>query len=127
MTTTLDSRRTFTPEDLLTMPDGDQYELIDGELREHLRSEESSWIAGAFLGPLWAHNSATKQGWVFLEGVTYQCFPHDPKLVRKADASFVSKAHMPHGPSKSGHSRIAPDLAVEVVSPNDLSEEVDEK
>ena len=34
-----------TPEELLEMPDGDRYELIDGELVERNTGAESSRIA----------------------------------------------------------------------------------
>ena len=32
---TATTEKLFSPEDLLTMPDGDRYELIDGRLKEH--------------------------------------------------------------------------------------------
>src|SRR5262249_42419722 len=36
----------YTPEDLLKMPDGDRYELVDGQLVEHTMSLWSSYVAG---------------------------------------------------------------------------------
>ncbi len=32
----------YTPEDLLKMPDGDMYELVDGQLVEHTMSKWAS-------------------------------------------------------------------------------------
>ena len=38
--------KTYTPEDLLTMPDGDRYELVGGHLVERNVSALSSLVAG---------------------------------------------------------------------------------
>lgn len=117
----------YTPEDLLTMPDGDNYELVDGQLVERKMSQESSWIAGRLFSRLAAFVESRNLGWAFPEGTSFQCFPDDPTCVRRPDTSFVQLRRQPNGPSERGHGRIAPDLVVEVVSPNDLFQEVDGK
>ena len=48
-------------------------------------------------------------------------------MVRKPDVSFIRAGCLPGDVLPSGILRIAPDLAVEVVSPNDLAPELDEK
>lgn len=116
-----------TPDDLLTLPDGDDFELVDGQLVERNMSQESSWVAGAVFSRLWNVAENGKRGWAFPEGTSYQCFPDDPDRVRRPDASFIVRERLPDGPVPKGHSRVSPDLAVEVVSPNDLYEDVDEK
>lgn len=35
----------YTPEDLLAMPEGHRFDLLDGHLVERHRGAESSWIA----------------------------------------------------------------------------------
>lgn len=117
----------YTPEDLLTMRDGDNYELVDGQLVERKMSQESSWIAGRVFSRLSPFVEARNLGWAFPEGTSFQCFPDDPNRVRRPDTSFVQLKRQPGGPSQRGHGRVAPDLVVEVVSPNDLFQEVDEK
>ena len=117
----------YTPEDLLTMPDGDNYELVDGQLVERKMSEESSWIGGRIFSRLAAFVESRDLGWAFPEGTAFQCFGDDATRVRRPDASFIKKSRKPAGPSQRGHGRVAPDLVVEVVSPNDLFQEVDEK
>ena len=57
----------------------------------------------------------------------YQCFPHAPELVRRPDVSFIRAGRLPGDELPKGHVRIAPDLAVEVVSPRDLAPKLDEK
>ncbi len=52
---------------------------------------------------------------------------NSPKTVRKPDASFVRFGRFPGEALPSGFARLAPDLAAEVVSRNDLYEEVDQK
>jgi Uma2 family endonuclease len=117
----------FTAEDLLTMPEGDRYELVDGELRELHMSQESSWIAGEIFGYLRAFVKEHELGWVFPEGTAYQCFPWDPQMVRKPDTSFIARDRLPEGPVGQGHTRIAPDLVVEVVSTHDNVNELESK
>jgi Uma2 family endonuclease len=118
----------YTPEDLLKMPDGDRYELVDGQLVEHTMSTWSSYVAGKMYGQLDSHCQANKAGWVLPEGTTYQCFPDAPNKVRKADVSFIRRERMSlQQATAEGHLPIYPDLAVEVLSPNDLAYEVDAK
>jgi Uma2 family endonuclease len=50
---------------------------------------------------------------------SYQVFPDDPNKVRIPDVSFTRKERLPKIGRERGHGRVAPDLAVEVVSPND--------
>ena len=51
----------------------------------------------------------------------------DIDRVRKPHGSYISIVRLPNDADLKGHCLIVPDLAVEVASPNDLSEEVEEK
>jgi Uma2 family endonuclease len=115
---------TYTADDLLKLRDGDRYELVDGYLVEHDMSTLACWIAGELLILLGNFCRAQRLGWVFPPDTTYQCFPQRPNLVRKPDVSFIRLGRLPGEQFPEGHTPIAPDLAVEVVSPNDLFEEV---
>ncbi|HXG12104.1 MAG TPA: Uma2 family endonuclease [Gemmataceae bacterium] len=118
----------YTPEDLLRIPDGDRYELVNGRLVEHTMSTWASYVAGKVYGRLDAHCQANQLGWVLPEGVTYRCFPDAPDKVRKADVSFIRRERLSmEQATAEGHLTIVPDLAVEVLSPNDLVYEVDTK
>jgi len=116
------------PEDLERMPDGDHYELIDGvPVEKHMgaKSDELSVILGSLLVTFVMRN---RLGRVYGSSTGFRsCFPHRPKLVRKPDVSFVELSRLPLDGSPQGDFKIAPDLAVEVVSPNDTYEEVEEK
>lgn len=111
------------PDDLLRMPDGDNYELINGRLREKPMGAESDKLALRIGSVLDQFCLRTKSGAVFGSQTGYRCFGN-AKLVRKPDTSFVAAARLPDGKPPKGDFAIAPDIVVEVVSPNDTYEEV---
>ena len=118
----------YTPADLLRMPDGNRYELVDGQLVEKNMSFWSSFVAGNAYLLLGSHCKQTGVGWVVPEGTTYQCFPDAPQKIRKPDLSYIRfERWSPEQATEEGHTPIAPDLAIEVVSPNDLAYEVENK
>ena len=61
-------------------------------------------------------------GRVFGDGLSY-IISRDPDLVRVPDLSFISKARLPRA-GMPGYVPFAPDLAVEIVSPNDRANDV---
>jgi Uma2 family endonuclease len=118
-----------TPEELLAMPDGGHYELIDGELKERRVSVLSNLIAAEVNRIVGNHCQTHRLGWIFAADLGFRCFPWKPSKVRRADVSFISRDryHPWEQLSEDGFATIPPDLAVEVVSPNDLVGELDEK
>jgi Uma2 family endonuclease len=119
--------RRYTPEDLLALPDGKNYELVDGRLVERNMGAESSHVGGKLYSRLDRFCEDHDQGIVWPADNGFQCFPHAPSLVRKPDVSFVKKGRLPGDVSPKGWIRIPPDLAVEVISPNDTAEQLEEK
>jgi Uma2 family endonuclease len=117
----------ITAEEFLALRDSKGYELVDGELVELNRGAESSSISGELARLLRNHCADNPLGWVFPPETTYQFFTDRPNLVRKPDVSFVRLGRLEEERLPRGHIRIAPDLAAEVVSPNDLFEEVENK
>jgi Uma2 family endonuclease len=117
----------FTPEDLLRMPDGDKYELVDGNLVECKMGAESCYIAGIIFALLYPHCKTNRLGRLFPADASYQCFPGEPGKVRKPDVSFIRLGRLVGERIPKGHIQVPPDLAVEVISPNDLASEVNEK
>jgi Uma2 family endonuclease len=117
----------YTPEDLLAMPDGDRYELIDGNLVERNVGSLASLIGGELFGLLRAHVKQHNLGWVWPGDNTYQCFPHAPTRVRRPDVSFIRQGRLPGGQAAGGHERVVPDVVAEVLSPNDMAYDIDER
>jgi Uma2 family endonuclease len=117
----------YTPQDLLELPDAVSWELVDGQLVERTMSELSSYIGGRLVHFLMAYCEPAGLGWVFPADAGYQCFPDAPNKVRKPDASFIRRERLPEGPHARGFTRIAPDLAVEVLSPHEYATDVETK
>jgi Uma2 family endonuclease len=116
-----------TPEELLEMPDGHRYELIDGKLVERNMGAEASEVAARVIGLIGTHARTQRLGKVFATDCGYQIFPDDPNKVRFPDGSFIATGRLPDNRTPRGHIPIPPDLAVEVVSPNDIAEGVEAK
>jgi len=121
--------RRYTPDDLLRMADGGKgYELVDGELKELNVSYQSSFLAGRVFLHMANFTDANNLGWVTPEGTSYRCFPDDPTRVRRADTAFHRLDRLTREQATSeGHCTVVPDLVVEVVSPNDLADFVNDK
>jgi Uma2 family endonuclease len=115
----------ITADDLLTRPDGDHYELVDGNLVEMHMGTQASYIGLRLSRLLASFCENPFIGWVLPADASFQMIlPQRPNLVRKPDVSFVRAGRFPNETLPEGHSRLAPDLAVEVVSPNDTYYEV---
>ncbi|MGO9467418.1 MAG: Uma2 family endonuclease [Isosphaeraceae bacterium] len=119
MSVTLEER-TCTPEDLLAMEDAKIYELDDGRLVRRETSMRSSWVGGRLHSFLAMYVDQNKLGWVWPSDLGYVCIPGAPRTVRRADVSFIRSGRLPGGlASDAGYCVIAPDVAVEVVSPKE--------
>ena len=115
------------PDDLLDLPDGEHYELIDGRPVEKPMGAESDRISVNIAVALSDTVKKARLGYVFGSSTGFRCFPSRPGLVRKPDASFVARGRFVDEKIPTGNIEIAPDLAVEVISPNDLADELEEK
>jgi Uma2 family endonuclease len=127
MSTAVAPKVYYTPEDLLALPNGEGYELVDGQLVERNMGYESGWVGSRLLVRLGGFSEAHQLGDALSSEVGYQCFPQQPGLVRKPDVSFVRSGRLPGGIHPKGWAKFPPDLAVEIVSPNDSAEEVEKK
>jgi Uma2 family endonuclease len=127
MSTMVATQTQYTPEDLLAMPDGKSYELVGGQLVERNMGMESSRVSTRLVSRLEWFCEKKPVGSAFTAENGYQCFPHEPGLVRRPDVSFIRNGRLPGGVVPKGWAKIAPDLAVEVVSPNDRVYALEEK
>jgi Uma2 family endonuclease len=115
----------YTPEDLLEMEHGPRYELVNGRLVEKVMGAEAAWVEARLTRYLDGYGDRTGVGGAFGSTCGYHVFPHEPKRVRYPDVSFIRAERLPAEGLSRGHSRIFPDLAVEVASPNDKAEDID--
>jgi Uma2 family endonuclease len=114
----------YTAEDLLAVENGHCYELVDGRLVEKHMGVEAGVIAANVIFLLRLYLRDRNAGVVATQDAGYQLFPDDAARLRKPDVSFIRHDRLPDQHVPRGYPRLAPDLAVEVVSPNDLAEEV---
>lgn len=121
------ARKEYTPEDLLAITDRPVPELIDGQLVERVPlGQKSDAVAARLLFLILGFVHDRGLGLVNGTQGSYQIFPDNPRKVRIPDVSFTRKDRLPEGPAE-GHERVAPNLVVEVVSPNDSAEDLNEK
>ena len=127
--TTMPLAARFTLDDLDQLSDADRYELLDGQFVEKRMGAKSDEIALCIGSALRDFVMKNKLGRVYGSQTGYKnCFPSKPNSLRRPDVTFVALARLPSGgQSPSGDFAIAPDLAVEVISPNDLYEEMEVK
>ena len=121
------AKQEITPEQLLARSDANAFELVDGELVERNVCVLSSLVEGITYARLFAYSEANDSGPVWPGSNGYQCFPDAPNKVRRPDVSFVRRERFSVEHFRNGWLTIHPDLAVEVLSPNDKVYEVDEK
>jgi Uma2 family endonuclease len=117
-----------TADELLRMPDdGFRYELVQGEVR---RMSPAGFHHGRLImniaTPLDRHVRTQKLG-VVCAAETGFLLSTDPDTVRAADVAFIRQERIDNESEPEGYWPGAPDVAVEMVSPNDLYTEVDEK
>jgi Uma2 family endonuclease len=112
-----------TQPELLEVPDG--YEMVDGELVEKKMGTRSHVVAGNVYALLRAHAIEHNLGWALPPDTTF----HMPgsTTARKPDAAFVSKGRLEDDAPPVGDLLLAPDLAVESISPNDTANELNVK
>lgn len=117
--------RPFTAEDLLRMPDdGSRYELIEGELRQMVPAGGvRGYLALRIASRLERHVDAENLGRTYAAETGFK-ISSDPDTVRAPDAAFVRRERVEMAGRVRGYWPGAPDLAVEVVSPNDTHSEV---
>lgn len=115
-------------EDLLRTPrDGFRYELIRGELKKMSPSgNKHGKIAANITISLGPHVKANELGAVYAAETGF-LIATDPDTVRAPDVAFVSRKRLEQVGDVEGYWPGAPDLVVEVISPNDLYTEVEEK
>lgn len=89
---------------------------------------EHGGVAGAFFAFIWTFVRQNQSGYVTAAETGYILYqnPDGRDTVRAPDVGFVTKERLPEG-LPQGYIPLAPDLAVEVVSPNDDAEDVQRK
>ena len=124
----LTTSKLVTADELLHMPDdGWRYELLEGWLVKMAPAGRvHSRYAGRTGFRLCQYVEAHKLGEVSATGTGF-ILATDPDTVRAPDVAFVSRERIEEVEETPGYWPFAPDLAVEVISPNDTYTEVESK
>jgi Uma2 family endonuclease len=122
---TTTTRRVATEDDLRAMPeDGRKYELVDGEIRVSPAGDRHSQIALELGARLLTFVKERRLGHVFGADAGFRLPSGN---VRSPDVSFVASDRFAEDQVPDDWGRVAPDLAVEVISPGDRPRHVLDK
>ncbi len=119
--------RFITAEELLEMPSDRMCELVRGEIVDMsppgqghgLIGNNFSWLITTFV-------KAGKLGRVYGSETGFK-LAKNPDTVRAPDVAFVRSNRLPQDPFARSYFEGSPDLAIEVLSPSDRAEAVEEK
>jgi Uma2 family endonuclease len=121
---TISAEKQYTVDDLPAVENGDCFELVDGRLVEKHMGAEAGAIGANIIFLLRGFVRDHPLGRVFTQDAGYQLFPEDRRRLRKPDVSLIRNERLGDRPVPRGDVAMPPDLAVEVVSPTDLAEDV---
>jgi Uma2 family endonuclease len=125
MTKVIKSKKEMTDEELLSLPDdGYKYEYVKGELRVSPAGLKHEDIGANLIRMLLNHVKVSQLGKVYGSSTGYR-LPNGN--LRSPDVSFVRRERLPGGESPEGFAHFAPNLAVEILSPSDRMDEINEK
>jgi Uma2 family endonuclease len=123
--------RFVTDEELLHAPrDGRKYERVDGEMRVSPAGFRHEGVGMALAARLWVFVTDRQLGHVVGSSAGFRWPSRQadrPDNVRSPDVSFVAAGRFPDERWPVGFAELAPDLAVEVLSPGDNGRDVLEK
>lgn len=101
-----------------------EFEIVDGQLEEKEGGGAlHGGVTARLIGKLGSYLKAEGIGDVYTPDTTFKIGTNE----RLPDISFVSADRVPEDGEPEGIWEIAPDLAIEVVSPNDIWRKVDRK
>jgi Uma2 family endonuclease len=114
-----DTTHLVTAEELEKFPDDDfRYELVEGRvIRVSPTGAIHGWLVLHFASLLIQHVDARRLGFVLTE-VGFR-LSSSPDTVRAPDLAFIRRERLPEGGLPRGFWKGPPDLAVEVLSPDD--------
>ena len=121
MVTSSIHRGRFTLETFAALPDVDDYELVSGRLVRRDKGNRAALVTSELAISLGEFVDAKRLGWV-LTGKAG--FILSEETVRRPSVSFIRAGRLPGEMPSDTFDRLAPDLAVEILSPFDTKLEL---
>jgi Uma2 family endonuclease len=109
------------------LPDRKGYEYVDGEWVRVPMGAESVLVAYEVIRAIDDYVRPRGLGRVVPHEAGLQIFPGHPRRYRKPDGSYFSRGRLPGDRVPEKHIRVAPDLVIEVISPTDRGENIEQK
>jgi Uma2 family endonuclease len=107
----------------LALDDDLDYEIVDGRKEVKMAGAKHGEIGAALIIELGIYLKQNPIGRVYNSNTTFQI----GEFERMPDVSFVSAARIPNDGAPAGKWEIAPDIAAEVISANDIWDKVNRK
>ncbi len=120
------AQRLLTVEEFAQLPGSEHWELVRGEVRKTMppgKEHGAIALAVGTLLRLWARQGPGGQVGVELGFI----LAHNPETIRGPDVFYVSTDRIPSDDKTNAFWTVAPDLAVEVISPSETADEIREK
>ncbi len=114
-------------DEFLAMPGNEDFELIDGVLKERCMGFDAAWIASQIQGELYIFGRAHNLGFSVGDGAALAIFADRPRYAPRPDGLFISFARLGARRPPHGTLTIPPELLVEVVSTHDIAGDVEGK
>jgi Uma2 family endonuclease len=109
------------------LPERKGYEYLEGTWVKLHMGNLSTELAFKLVRRLADFVDAENLGKVYPHEFAYQIWPNAPRRYRKPDGSFISWERLTPEAADQPFAHIAPDLAIEVVSPGDRGSDIEEK
>ncbi|MGH9839361.1 MAG: Uma2 family endonuclease [Blastocatellia bacterium] len=113
----------MTSSPQLAFDDDLDYEVVDGQKEVKMAGAKHGGIGAKLIIEAGIYLKQNPVGRLYSSNTTFQIGANE----RMPDVGFVSAARIPAEGEPSGKWEIAPDLAVEVISPNDIWDKVNRK
>ncbi len=113
----------MTPTAELALDHDLEYEIFDGRKEAKMAGARHGEICAQIIIELGIYLRKTKAGRIYTPDTTFQIGSYD----RLPDVSVIVAARIPEEGAPASKWEIAPDLAIEIISPNDAWEKVKEK
>ena len=116
--------------EVLEIPDdgkGPLFEIVDGRRRDKPMSMLAQWVGAQIVTDINIHLRKIQVGGFAVTETFIACFDWAPDTQRRPDVAYWHREQYPDGLPPRGVARQTPAWCVEVVSPGDHAEELQEK